>query len=516
MSSEETPRPIPPAPPRPEWLKPVTPPTTPGLTPMMDFFQRRVEALERELSLERERAQAAGGLLAQQEALKNEVDAHLKAITDQLRREKIERDGNEARSHAQGRVEALEKRLDESSATFAQLIKEAVAGRGEAGPSAGALAAELASFRAAMKDAVDGIARWRGEVRDLAALAPRVQELTERLPEDEKLLEEGLGRRIEELSGRLSRSLDDWRRAVDADRARLDERVEALARERADLQRFWEDQARTAREAERKERVAREAELAARLESLAAGLQGAGRESAEARAALERVVAILTATPKAKDEVIAALEAEKAELMAELRERHESFRRFVAERAAIEKSLGDSLARAASEVEDERARTRAADARAAELLGRVETSAARAADLERALSDRDERVRAAHAERDELARALIDESERARAALAGRREVEAAAAAKDEAARLRLDEAVARLAAAESSAAEARAQLGALAGQSARALQERDAALSRHSDWDNERRRLLEVLRKKDEMISLLSATFQGALKKDA
>ncbi|MCM2303484.1 MAG: hypothetical protein NDJ72_02190, partial [Elusimicrobia bacterium] len=97
------PRPVPPAPPRPELIAP--PPRLPASTPMMDFFQKRIELLERELVAERERATAASNLLSQQEALKNEVEGHLKGLTDQLRREKAERDGEEAKSHARGRVE---------------------------------------------------------------------------------------------------------------------------------------------------------------------------------------------------------------------------------------------------------------------------------------------------------------------------------------------------------------------------------------------------------------------------
>ena len=90
---------------------------------MMDFFQRRVESLESDLAAERERASAARGLLAQQEALKSEVETHLKSLTDQLRREKIEREGAEAGMHARGRIEQLDKRLDVMNATFAQLLK---------------------------------------------------------------------------------------------------------------------------------------------------------------------------------------------------------------------------------------------------------------------------------------------------------------------------------------------------------------------------------------------------------
>jgi len=130
---------VPPAPPRPELIAP--PPRLPASTPMMDFFQKRVEMLERELAAERERATAASNLLGQQEALKNEVEGHLKGLTDQLRREKAERDGEEAKSHARVRVEALERRLDEMNATFAQLLKEAVSRQSPAAAIVPAIAA---------------------------------------------------------------------------------------------------------------------------------------------------------------------------------------------------------------------------------------------------------------------------------------------------------------------------------------------------------------------------------------
>ena len=58
--------------------------------------------------------------------------------------------------------------------------------------------------------------------------------------------------------------------------------------------------------------------------------------------------------------------------------------------------------------------------------------------------------------------------------------------------------------------------MSALAEQTARSLQERDATLARNSDWEKERQRLLDTIRKKDDMISMLTATFQGALKKGA
>jgi DNA repair exonuclease SbcCD ATPase subunit len=519
------PRPQPPAPPRPEWVKaPPADPVPPGVTPVMDFFQRRVEALERELALERERAQSAASLLAHQDALKNEVDSHLKALTDQLKREKVERDSQEASSHSRGRVEALEKRLDEMNSTFSQLLKDAVAG---GGPSSAALAAELSAFRGALKDGMDGVARWRGELRELAALVPQVQSLAERVPQDEKLFEESVGRRLDEFSARLTRSLEDWKRAQEAARAELDARVEGLARQRDDLDRSVEAQVRALRDEQFKDRVAREAELsrqvgelASRLTELSAAQDGSVRGADSVRQGLEKVVSILTATPKAKDAVIAELEAEVQELRNLARDRQDALRRFVVERRDVEQSMGDGLMKLTGQVEDERARARAADARAAEKHGEVEALKARLSDAGRAVADRDARLTELNAQRDELARALHEEAEKVRRGIEERRIADAAAGAAADASltelRRRLDEESARRASAEGAAADARAQMGALAEQTARSLQERDAALARFADWENERQRLLETIRKKDEMVSLLSSTFQGALKKGA
>jgi DNA repair exonuclease SbcCD ATPase subunit len=516
------PRPVPPAPPRPEWIKPpALPSAAQAVTPMMEFFQRRVENLERELSLERERAASAQSLIAHQESLKNEVDQHLKALTDQLKREKIERESEESKSHSRGRVEALEKRLDEMNSTFAQLLKDAVSSRGDGGPSAAALAAELASFRGALKDGMDGVARWRGELRELSALVPQVQGLTERLPQDEKLFEESVGRRLDEFSARLARSLEDWKRSQELERAELDARVEALARERGDLARVWESQSRAQREEQFKERVARDVAverqvgaLAERLDALSAAQDGAAKGADGVRAGLDRVISILTQTPKAKDAVIEVLEAEKAEYAQMARERVEALRRFAAERREVEKSMGDGLLKLTSQLEDERANTRAAEARVGEVLGRVDVLQARVRDMERQLGERDERLLALAAERDEIARTLFAETAKVARAHEERRAADAASDDRLSELRRRLDEEVARRTAAEGAAVDSRLQMTALAEQTARTFQERDATLARFSDWEKERQRLLESLRKKDEMISMLSATFQGALKK--
>lgn len=515
------PRPVPPAPPRPELVAPAPKPA--AQTPMMDFFAKRVEALERELAAERERATAASSLLSQQEALKGEVEGHLKNLTDQLRREKAERDGEEAKSHARGRVEALERRLDEMNATFAQLLKEAVSRQSPAAAAVPveALGAELTVFRRTIKDVADQVTRWREEMAELPALLPEVRSIAARIPEDERRFEDQISRRLEDFASKLQGTLSDWERRHDLELRKQDDRLQSMADERAALSGLLLDQGQTIRQEFLKERIAREtvvsdqiAELAKRLDGVDRGQREAGAGSASAREALDQVLRVLTAAPKAKDEVIVELEAEKAELLRAMRERHEQLRAVLDERREIEKTMGDSLVALSGELEREKARTRAADARTEGVKGDVEGLKARIADLERSVSERDARALSLGAERDELTRALVAEAEKVRNAIAER-------TAADERWHQRLHELNRKV---EDSAADVsreaavnsdlRAKVATLSEHMARSLQERDAVVARFADWERERQRLLDALKQKDGMVSMLSSAFQGSLKK--
>lgn len=522
------PKPVPPAPPRPEHLLPPAPggrPAGPPMTPMMDFFARRVEALERELAVERERAAAAQAQLGRQDALRGEVDAHLKALSEQLRREKNEREGEDARIHARGRIESLERRLDEMNATFAQLLKEAVARR-DAAPDlpAGASEAvtlELASFRRTVKDIAEQVARWRDEMKDLPRLVPEVEAVAARIPEDEKRFEEHIARRLDEFSARVAATLSEWERRQELELRKQEERAQEISRERAALGRMWEEQGHAIRQEFLKERIARETALSDQIASLAKRLDAAAREQKDSAAAgaavregLDQVLAHLRATPKAKDEVISELEGEKAELVATLRRRQEDLRRFVEERRAVEKSLGDSLMTLTAEVERARGETREAAARESEALRALEALRSRLEMLERSVSERDARLLSVAAERDELTRALVAEAEKVRLGVAER-------AAADERwhqrlldAQRRVEEEAAKSAGEAATAADLRAKVAALSEHMARALQERDAIVARFADWERERQRLLDALKQKDGMISMLSSVFQGSLKK--
>lgn len=515
------PRPVPPAPPRPELIAP--PARLPGATPMMDFFQKRVEALERELAVERERATAASSLLSQQEALKNEVESHLKGLTDQLRREKAERDGEEAKSHARGRVEALERRLDEMNATFAQLLKEAVARQSPAAAivPVEALGAELTVFRRTIKDVADQVTRWRDEMKDLPNLLPEVRAVAASIPQGEKRFEEQISNRLDSFASKLQATLSDWERRHDFELRKQDDRLQSLVDERAALAKMWEQQGHSIRQEFLKERIAREtaiadqvAELAKRLDAVDRSQREAGAGSASVRESLDQVVRVLTQTPKAKDEVIVELEAEKAELVRAMRERHEQLKTVLDERRAVEKTMGDSLVTLSAELEKARACTRDAEARVEAGRREFQGLENKIADLERALAERDARALSLGAERDELTRALVAEAEKVRLAIAERtaaderwhqRMLELQRKVEDESARAGQEASV---------TSDLRAKVATLSEHMARALQERDAVVARFADWERERQRLLDALKQKDGMIAMLSSAFQGSLKK--
>lgn len=515
------PRPVPPAPPRPELVAP--PPRPASQTPMMDFFQKRVEALERELAAERERATAASSLLTQQEALKNEVEGHLKGLTDQIRREKAERDGEEAKSHARGRVEALERRLDEMNATFATLLKEAVSRQSPAAAivPVEALGAELTVFRRTIKDVADQVTRWRDEMKELPALLPEVRSIASRIPEDERRFEDQISRRLEDFASKLQGTLSDWERRHDMELRKQDDRLQSLVDERAALSGLLLDQGQSIRQEFLKERIAREtavsdqiAELAKRLDGVDRGQREAGAGSVSVREALDQVVRILTAAPKAKDEVIVELEAEKAELLRAMRERHEQLRAVLDERREIEKTMGDSLVSLSGELEREKARTRAADARTEGVKGDLEGLKDRIADLERSLSERDARALSLGAERDELTRALVAEAEKVRLSIAERTSSDERWHQRMLELQRKLEDEVGRVAQEAAANSDLRAKVATLSEHMTRSLQERDAVVARFADWERERQRLLDSLKQKDGMVSMLSSAFQGSLKK--
>ncbi|MBI5631157.1 MAG: hypothetical protein HY921_09775 [Elusimicrobia bacterium] len=195
------PRSQPPLPPPAELISP-QPPYVP-LTPMMSFLERRLEALEGELAVERERAQSAQNLLKQQDAIRQEVETHLKSLTDQLRREKLERESEETKAHARGRVDALERRLDEMHQSWLSLIKESLSQREAQSQAASAAQATLAQEQAALKAEIAGamaLAKERGSLQDKLDLGSELASLARKFEE----FKAGLGQTLSRLESRMA------------------------------------------------------------------------------------------------------------------------------------------------------------------------------------------------------------------------------------------------------------------------------------------------------------------------
>src|SRR5262249_6651274 len=100
--------PFAPAPPPKELLEapahpaPPPPPHSAEAEPLNDFLRNRLETTEIELSKERDKARRFEGMLRQQEAVRSETDRQLKAILEQLKVEKNQRDREDEKSHDQG------------------------------------------------------------------------------------------------------------------------------------------------------------------------------------------------------------------------------------------------------------------------------------------------------------------------------------------------------------------------------------------------------------------------------
>jgi chromosome segregation ATPase len=326
---------------------------------------------------------------------------------------------------------------------------------------------------------------------------------------------------LDDFSSHITRLLDDWKHALDGERSKLDDRLEAMSRERSDLSRSWEMQTRSQREEQFKERQTRENEFAKQVAMLSAQITDLAKTRRDADPGqkaieenLQRILSILTQTPQAKDLVVLQLETEKAELIKAIKERHEALQEFAQERRDVEKSMGDGLMALTRELEEERARTRAEQARGNARQGEIDKLNGRLADLEQAVTDRDMRIKHLIAEREDLAHALATEADKVHAGHKERLAVVNAIELQMTDLRKQLEEETTRRTAAEGAATMARSQMNALAEQTARSLQERDTIVARFSDWEKERQRLAEIIRKKDEMIGLLSSTFSGALKK--
>jgi chromosome segregation ATPase len=520
-SSRPAPPPVPPVPPPPEMLRPAVPHVP--LTPMMDFFQRRLEAMERELDAERQRAQAAQNLLGQQDAMRSEVESSLKSLHDQLRREKAEKETEAEKSHSRGRIDALEKRLDEMHQTWAALLKDAVAARdGQDRASSAAQAAvgrEVGSVADGLRDLKAQVEAWRADLSVVPQAGAALGQIARELPERERRLLTDMQDRLTTFAAELTDRLSSWEARHGQEAERQEARLSEMGRERAALQRQWEESNHAVRQEFLQERISREetlagniAEVCRRLDAVAAGETKAETAPAELKAQIGKIYSLLNATPKAKDELVAELEREKADLLKSLRDRSDLLARYMSERREVEKTMGAGLLDLTAKLDAERDHGRELQGRVAELELQAKADADRA---DRATADRDRLAASLTAERDSLVRSLMAESKKVRLHLEARTQAESDLVARLQELQKRLESELSRGSELAATVAELRAQIATLTEHMTKALQDKDSVLNRFGAWSQEREKLLQTVREKDEMISMLSATFQGLLKKE-
>jgi uncharacterized coiled-coil DUF342 family protein len=520
-SSRPAPPPVPPVPPPLELLRPAVPHVP--LTPMMDFFQRRLESLERELNAERQRAQAAQNLLGQQDAMRSEVESSLKSMHDQLRREKAEKETESEKSHSRGRIDALEKRLDEMHQTWAALLKDAVGQRDgqerEAVAAQAAVGREVGAVADGLRDLKAQVEAWRSEVSTLPQSGATLGQLARDLPERERRLLTQIQDRLTAFAAEVTDRLASSEQRHSQESERQDARLAELGRERAALQRQWDEANHAVRQEFLQERIAREqtlagniAEVCQRLDAVAAGETKAEAAALQLKEEVARIHSLINTPPKAKDEMIAELEREKADLIKSLKDRSDLLARHMAERREVENTMGAGLLELNTKLDGERDLGRELKGRVAELELQAKSDADRA---ERATADRDRIGAMLAAERDSLARSLVAEAEKVRQQVETRSQSEAAWLARHQELQKRLDTELAHASQLAATVAELRAQAATLSEHMTKALQDKDAVVNRFGAWSQEREKLLQTIREKDEMISMLSSTFQGLIKKE-
>ncbi len=492
----------------------------------MEYLRRRLEAMEQELSIERERARSAEGNIRQQEALRSEVEGQLKAIGEQIRQQKAVSDLEEQKLLSRGRIEALEKRLDEMHQTWAALLKDAVVrnqGSFEAASSEiRQVTQALEALRGEFARVKEGVSEVTGMAPDLRGIQELVPSLAKGRSEDERVLREQIqemllsfgsevGLRLKEMEGRLARESELQR-----------ERLARLDRERETLDNTLQEQRRLAREEALKDREALERQLQEQLDGMrravdgvAQGQGGLAGSAEQLQRLSEAIHAILTQPAKAKDEMLRELEGEKTDLLRALKERTEQLRAYTLERREVERTLGESLMDLNRRLEVERASHQETKSQISAHQLAADALRAEREMLQQQLSHQEERWRALAAERDALALSLMEEAEQVRRQIEGRMESDRAWEAKLlEHQKLVNDEREAKLKA-EQIACELRAQQQTITDHVARVLREKEAVEKGFEAWQKEKEELLGSLRKKDEMVGMLSSTFRNLLKKE-
>lgn len=320
--------------------------------------------------------------------------------------------------------------------------------------------------------------------------------------------------RIDAIGKRLEERLSDLERRLKFESESQQNRMDLVSRERAALQASQEENQHHIRLEYLKELRALQARFVETVAEHRGLLEALNKRQDEGGHAVEsladqvaKVLDRLNQPQDAKDQLVEHLEREKKDLMHALRERTEQLRKYSAERSEVEKSMGETMMQMTREAEVDRTKAQDMASRVSDL--QLQLDIARK-DLEQKAAY----IAALEAQREELSKALALEAEKVRRQIAAQTQSDSTwsdrlaqanellAAERD--ARLRSDEA----------AADLRHQLQTLTDHITRTLQERDHIEAQSAGWRREREELLATLRKKDEMVAMLSSTFQNMLKK--
>ena len=176
--------------------------------------------------------------------------------------------------------------------------------------------------------------------------------------------------------------------------------------------------------------------------------------------------------------------------------------------------MGESLLAAHSELDQERQKHRRTLAKLAELELSASTGREELDGALKASAAKDERLAALAAERDALTRSLVAEAGKVHLQISEREQAEEAWHRRYLDLQKRLGEEIEARGREAAGAEELRAQISTLAGQLAKAVQEKDTVALASSTWKQEREKLLGLLKEKEQMISMLNSTFQNMLRK--
>jgi chromosome segregation ATPase len=488
-------------------------------------MRKRMELMERELMQSRERALSSESLLKQQSAMRGEVESQLKEILEQVKAEKQLRELEDEKTLSRGRIDALETRLDEMVKAWTSLVQSALPGHRAAGERADDAAKPLADGLAAMQQAFGGFKQilesmpsLSREVQGLAAAlhaqgerrSREEAELKERLDSWAKGIAETLVQRLSALDQRIATELDEQHR-----------RMSTLAHEREALREAMEEQRHQTRQEFLKGRLEIEKQFQAQLAGLQETFGGFEQRHGESTQALSKLRELLgelharlTQPEKAKDQMIEDLETEKRDLLQALRQRTEQLRTYSLERREVERSLGESLMGFNRQLEAERAKIRGFQEEAASARSAFAGLQAELELLKKEAAQKDLRFQALASERDGIVQALAEEAAKVKTQIEARLESDRRWEEKLLQFQRLLDEERQRRADSEAAVSDLRNQVRSLSDHIGQVVRQKEETERGAGEWLKEREGLLASLRKKDEMISMLSSTFKNLLKK--